>query len=182
VATVNVRVVAVTVASIGGVVGALIGVYALLPTQQHIDNGWVLRLFFGTVLTALGVWWQLHAIGRSRRPLIRAVRALVVIVMIFLIAFSLTYVAMSQSNPKSFTEPLDKVSAFYFTMTTLATVGYGDIAPVTDAARIVVTVQEALDLLVIAVTTRVLLRAASGAVERRTSSAADTSSAAGTSS
>jgi Ion channel len=51
-------------------------------------------------------------------------------------------------------------SAFYFTVTVLSTVGFGDIAADSDLVRLVVTVQTPLDLTLLAVVVRVFLSAA----------------------
>jgi voltage-gated potassium channel len=61
------------------------------------------------------------------------------------------YLTVARLNPTAFTLPsspgapatLDAFSAFYFSFITLCTVGYGDIAPVSKAARML-TVMEAL--------------------------------------
>ena len=68
---------------------------------------------------------------------------------------------MSYANPGAFTEPMDRTDAIYFTVTVFATVGFGDIAPVTTSARVVVTLQMVGDLLVLGV----LLQAIVGAVK-----------------
>ncbi len=49
-----------------------------------------------------------------------------------------------------------KVDAVYFTVTTLATVGFGDITPTSQSARLVVTVQMIFDLTVVAVAARLI--------------------------
>jgi hypothetical protein len=56
---------------------------------------------------------------------------------------------------------MDRTDAIYFTVTVFATVGFGDIAPVTESARVVVTLQMVGDLLVLGV----LLQAIVGAVK-----------------
>ena len=58
--------------------------------------------------------------------------------------------------------PLDRTSALYFAVTVFSTVGFGDIAPCTDPARLVVTVQMLADLAVIAVVIQLIF----GAVNR----------------
>jgi hypothetical protein len=55
---------------------------------------------------------------------------------------------------------MDRVSAFYFTVTILSTVGFGDIAADSDLARLLVTVQMLLDLTLLAVVVRVFFSAA----------------------
>ena len=66
---------------------------------------------------------------------------------------------MSQSNGESFTERLTRTDALYFAITVLSTVGFGDIAPVTQSARIAVTIQIILDLLLVGVGLRIFVGA-----------------------
>jgi hypothetical protein len=74
--------------------------------------------------------------------------------------FASTYVLMSVDTPAAFSEELDRVDALYFTVTVPATVGFGDIAPVTRAARAVVLGQMVANLVVLGL----LLRLVTGAV------------------
>jgi voltage-gated potassium channel len=74
---------------------------------------------------------------------------------------------MSYADPTAFTgtpHPLDRPSALYFAVTVFSTVGFGDIAPHTDTARLVVTVQMLADLAVIAVVIRLIFGAVNRAV------------------
>ncbi len=48
---------------------------------------------------------------------------------------------MSANDPATFSEPLTKSGSLYFTVTVFSTVGFGDITPVTDTARLIVSVQ-----------------------------------------
>jgi hypothetical protein len=66
---------------------------------------------------------------------------------------------MSQAQPASFSEAMERTDALYFTVTVFATVGFGDISPVSDAARIVVTIQMIADLLLLGIVLRALLNA-----------------------
>ena len=58
-----------------------------------------------------------------------------------------------------FSEPLTRTSALYFSVTVFSTVGFGDITAKTDAARLVVTAQMLLDLLLLGFGARVFLSA-----------------------
>jgi voltage-gated potassium channel len=51
---------------------------------------------------------------------------------------------------------LTKTGSLYFTITVFSTVGFGDITPVTDAARLVVSVQMIGDLLVIGIVVKLI--------------------------
>jgi len=156
-----------TIVNLFAVIAALLIVYWLMPVQDVVNAGWFLRLALGLVLTVALLVWELRSIPESRRPVIRAIRALAASILMFLVVFALTYLSISHANPSSFSEHLDKVSAMYFTVTTLSTVGFGDIVPLTQTARVLVTVQMLLDIIVLAVTARLLLRTASQAVSRR---------------
>lgn len=105
------------------------------PAAAWIRLGIVLLL----VLTALAL--QLRMIIAAEVPQIRAAEAVVETVLMFLCLFALLYTAMSVTDPSAFTERLSRTDALYFTTVTFATVGFGDITPVSQLARAVVTVQ-----------------------------------------
>ena len=63
--------------------------------------------------------------------------------------------------------PLTKVGALYFTMTILATVGFGDIVAVSDSARIVVMVQMVVGLTLVTALARVLMETTRRAARKR---------------
>lgn len=118
--------------------------YVLIPADGFNDENpaaaWV-----GLVLVALvflgAMTFQVRLVTGAKAPIMRAAEAIVQIVVLFLSLFALLYVAMSTSDPLAFSEPLSRVDGLYFTSTTLATVGFGDITPKSDLARAVVTVQ-----------------------------------------
>ena len=105
------------------------------PAAAWIRLGGVLFAF----LTALAL--QLRMIIAAEVPQIRAAEAVVETVLMFLCLFALLYLSMSATDASAFTEPLSRVDALYFTTVTFATVGFGDITPVSQLARSVVTVQ-----------------------------------------
>jgi voltage-gated potassium channel Kch len=74
-------------------------------------------------------------------PQVRAAEAVVETVLMFLFLFAFLYTSMSTTDALAFTEPLSRMDALYFTTVTFATVGFGDITPVSQLARAVVTVQ-----------------------------------------
>ena len=127
---------------------------------------------FGAIILVLVVyvWYfrlQLRRIRKSKYPNIQAGEALILVATMFLAIFAVTYDLMSQANPDSFTEVLTRFSAFYFAVTVLATVGFGDITPVTTAARSVAMLQMAIDIAFIAVAVKIVSGAASSAIQQR---------------
>ena len=123
------------------------------------------------LMSAYGVyfWYQLRGVKRARFPTLRAIEALILIAAMFLAVFSIAYLLLSRGNPNSFTEPLTGFSSYYFSLTVLATVGFGDITPVSTASRAITMVQMALDLVFVAILLRVVMGTAKKVVSSRKS-------------
>ena len=141
-------------------VTVLVAAYYLLPLDRTDDPRVVLVLVAGMVAVACLGLWQVQAIRRSPYPAVQAVEALAAAVPLFLLLFAVAYWLLASSAPHAFSQPLSRTDALYFTVTVFATVGFGDISPVTEPARIAVTVQMVADLLVLGL----LLRTITGAV------------------
>ena len=97
----------------------------------------------------------------TTHPRLRAVEALAVVIPLFLIVFARIYLTLATYTPDAFSAELNHNSSLYFTITTFSTVGFGDITPTTDFARLIVSVQMLLDLVVFGAVVKLLL----GAVE-----------------
>jgi hypothetical protein len=74
---------------------------------------------------------------------------------------------LSVSDANSFTERLTKASAAYFTVTVLSTVGFGDITPVGDTARMVVTSQMVVGFTVITLAIRAVATSTTTAIRKK---------------
>ena len=103
------------------------------------------------------------------RPQLRAVEAVVTAIVVLIAMFGYAYLLLSAADQGNFTEPLNRSDGVYFAVTVLATVGFGDIAPVSTSARMAVTVQMIFDLAVIGVVVRVLVGAAKRGVAKKSS-------------
>jgi voltage-gated potassium channel len=127
-------------------------------------------LLFALVLLVLAivVVVEVRGILASPRPLQRAIRMLAVGVPTFLVVFASTYCTIDAHQPDAFSEPLSRTDGLYFTVTTFATVGYGDISPRSELARVLVTVQMLAGLLVVGIVAKVVLGAVRVARERNT--------------
>jgi voltage-gated potassium channel len=136
-------------------------------------------LFYPVLLAVLGVTIyvvffirQLRGVYKARFPTLRAVEALILTATMFLAIFAMTYVSISIDTADAFTEQLTGFSSYYYALTVLATVGFGDIAPVSVPARSVTMVQMALDIAFIAVLIRIMGGAAKKALQQRAHEAA----------
>ena len=81
---------------------------------------------------------RVRTAGRERRRLIGAIVLGGVSYILAVYGYALIYSFISHKVPASFNETgLSLITSVYFSLITIATVGYGDIAPKTDLARIV---------------------------------------------
>jgi len=141
--------------------------YFLLPFTEVTPLDTLLRLGGGILLLAAAAGWLIRSILIARYPQVRSIESLGLLFWMLVIVFSIVYHSISQVFPGSFTEPLNDVGGLYFTITVLSAVGFGDITPVTDAARIAVSVQMLADLVLFGVIVRVLLGAGRVALSGR---------------
>lgn len=141
-------------------VALLIAAYALLPPRDLVDGDIGVRLVTALLLFVAVLVLQFFAIMRDPTPELRAGAAMIVAVTLLVLMFSMTYATLAVSHPDWFSEPIDKASAIYFTVTILGTVGFGDITAVDRTARWVVTAQMILDLTLVVALGRVLVTAA----------------------
>jgi hypothetical protein len=140
----------------------VVTLYYVVPLDRRSDTYVFAELVIGVALLAGMITWQVEAIVRSDYPGIRAVQSLASTTPVFLLLFASTYFILSLDDASTFTESLSRSDALYFTVTIFATVGFGDISAQTETARLVVTTQMLLDLVVLGLGIQVIL----GAVKR----------------
>jgi voltage-gated potassium channel len=146
--------------------------YFTLPLDRPFTALTIVALLAGLCAFAGLIVYQVRLIVRSPYPRLAAITALAVSVPLFVLSFASVYFLMEHSASSSFTEPLTRLDALYFTVTVLSTVGFGDIAAVSEVARAVTTVQMVGDLVLIGLVARVLLNAVqTGLASRSTTSA-----------
>jgi voltage-gated potassium channel len=136
--------------------------YYLVTFDERRPSGTlaVLEIILGGVLFAVVLTVEVRAVAKAHYPVLRALEATVISLFLFIVIFATTYLTLSHNDQHSFTEHLNRTAALYFTIVTLGTVGYGDIAPSTQPARLVVSLQILLDLVFLAALLRVVVAAA----------------------
>ena len=138
----------------------ILGAYYLIPFAHLSGARSVLRLCAVVALVGAVLVLQIRRISKAELPELRAVEALGIVVIVFLAGFSTVYLNLSHGAGTTFTQPLDHTRALYFTISVFSTVGFGDITPRTDTARIIVSAQMLLDLVIIGTVVRLIFNAA----------------------
>jgi voltage-gated potassium channel len=154
------RAIVQSVATVAVAWAVLLTAYYLLPFSHFSGGREILRLGAVVALIAAVFVWQIRRIVTAELPELRAVEALGIIIAAFLVGFSIVYLSMSNRSPGAFTQVLDHTRALYFTISIFSTVGFGDITPRTDTARLVVSAQMLLDLVIIGAVVRLIFNAA----------------------
>lgn len=138
--------------------------YALMPTRAT-STLWALVPLTCVCLLVFAVVFvkRFSRIQTARYPVMAALQTLIFSLLIFMVLFAAIAVQLGAHSSDAYSETLNKVDGFYFSVTTLATVGYGDITPVSTTARVITTIQMLGNLVLLGVA----LRLVSQVVEHR---------------
>ena len=140
---------------------AVLALYYWLPLDRGVGWATVGWLLGGLAVIGLLAAWQVRSVLRSPLPTLRALQTLAFTVPVFLVLFASVYVLLDADRPGQFSQPLSRTDALYFVVVVFSTVGFGDITPVSEVARVLTMLQIVSDLLLLGV----LLRAMVGAVQ-----------------
>lgn len=154
----------------------VIGSVIILGSTLTVGVDRLAGFIWAVDLLLLAIWltvfvlylrWQLRRIAASGFPLIRGAETIAIGLVIVVSAFAKSYLLMSITNPAAFNEDLNPFTAYYFTISTLSTVGFGDIYAETDAARAIVLLQMVIGLALIAGIVRLVVIALRISARRR---------------
>jgi voltage-gated potassium channel len=125
------------------VVLGVVGYYLVPVPHQMRESSWA--IMFGCGLVALGLLialaiWRLLGAGETVR-----IRALVLLLVLTILFFSWCDDSVARL-PGQFVDLHTKTDALYFTISTIATVGFGDVHAAGQLARAAVTVQIVFNL------------------------------------
>jgi len=117
------------------------------------DREWVQILLFAVGFVGL-CWLVRFQVRRQlragREPSVR-VQSVIGLLSPIIVFFSIAYYLLAIHSEAEFVGIQTRTDALYFTVVTLGTVGFGDVHPVGQAARVVTMVQILFDLAVIGV-------------------------------
>ncbi|MFI6503226.1 ion channel [Nonomuraea typhae] len=134
------------------VMTGLVALYYVIPLG---DGSSLTRLWGATALFLAGVLVLVWAFGRhtiaiAHRDHQARLRTLLLLMYVVTTFFALGYLMVETVDPGQFEGLATKTDALYFTVATIATVGFGDVHATGQVARGLVTVQMAFDLVILA--------------------------------
>ena len=151
----------------------LVVLYYVLPLNERFGADVAVRVLIGLAVFAAITAWQVRIIVGHPYPGVKAFEALGLIVPFYLLLFASTYFLMERASAASFTEPLTRTDALYFSVTVFSTVGFGDIAAKSEVARIALIVQMLGDLVVLGAGVQILLKAVQRGQQHRSDTGGD---------
>lgn len=134
--------------------------YFTLPFTGLDDLSTLFLLVCGSAVVCAVCGWQVWWVLRSPHPMVQAMEGIAATSTVYILGFASLYAVISQVDPEGFTELLTRMGALYFSLTVFATVGFGDIAAVTDGTRAVVSAQIVCNLIFLALVVRLFVLAA----------------------
>jgi voltage-gated potassium channel len=151
---------------------ATLVLYFTLPVSTDVRGAEWVRIVVSLLAFALLTVLVLHQVQLQIQDPERRIDGLVVALLVGVTGFAYAFYVIELHHPAQFAGLRTRIDALYFTMTTLLTVGYGDIHAVGQPARALVLVQMVFNVVVIAtaattLSNQVRMRALARAEERQ---------------
>jgi hypothetical protein len=157
---------------LGAILVVVLVLYFTVPVTLELGASDIVQLVVSLVaLVLLGI----AVLSEVRLQLVdadRRIDGLVLAMMVSVLGFALGFYVMAERSPGQISGIDTRLDALYFTMTTLLTIGFGDIYAAGQAARALVLVQMVFNVVIIAtaastINSRVRSKAEIRAEERR---------------
>lgn len=140
-------------------VALVVVIYYVVPLDHGTDTAVVLELTLAILGLCVIVGLQIRQIIRSDHPNARAVEALAFTVPLYVVIFAVAYFLVAHTVPTAFGGSMTRTDSLYFSTTVFTTVGFGDITAKSQAARVLVTLQMWLDLVILGLVARLIVNA-----------------------
>ena len=124
-------------------------VYFSVPVERELPDNLaravVILIVLGGLALGMTRMLRLHAVDEGRR-----IEGLIVGILLVVVVFAYVFYALAHNQPDQVVGLHTRVDALYFTVSTLTTIGFGDIHAQGQAARALVLVQVVFDLVFVA--------------------------------
>jgi voltage-gated potassium channel len=155
----------------------LIVIYYAIPTGVAANGAFAIGILFTTV-AVIALAWAIT--GQVRRQIHGgtdvAMQSLLTLIELVVVVFAFGFYQLEQARPGELADLDTRTDALYFTVSTMATIGYGDVHAVGQVARVIVLIQMAFNIVFVGALASIV----SGRVRRHTESPSDRPDPAGT--
>ena len=160
-------------ARLSAVLVSVVIIFFVVPVTFEVSTSAGVQLAVTLLMLAVLAAAVLSQVMRQLEDADRRIDGLLIAMMIAVLGFALGYYVLELRSPGQIEGLETRLDALYFTVSTLLTVGFGDVHATGQNARALVLVQMIFNVAVIAtaattITTRVRLRAAERVETRRT--------------
>ena len=154
------------VATTAGTVVGLVAVYAAAPLSGR-NRAWgvVVGLAAMTAVIPLLVR-RIRAVLATDKPVAEAIAALIMTSTLIVVGSASAYFSLESSRPGQFRGLETKLDAAYFAVVVMSTIGFGDIAPTGQAARLLTTLHIVVTVSLVGAAVRLLGWAARQRLDR----------------
>lgn len=149
---------------------AVVGLYLVLPVGDGAGTNVLAGALLVTIalgLLALAYLVGLRRVATSQTPVVGAISLLTMFLVTFVVLFAYVYLSLQTRLPGQIPGLTTHVDSLYFTVTMLTTVGFGDIAPAGQEARVIATVQMLVNLVFIGLVVQSAVRVGRDASQTR---------------
>jgi voltage-gated potassium channel len=146
---------------------SLLILYYVLPLGDRDVSPTAVTFAIELVLVGVLLSLQVRQISIAEHPRLRAIEALSFSLPLFILMFAAVYYEIARGSPGSFTQDLTRTDSLYFTVTTFASVGFGDITPVSQTTRVLVMIQMVVDLILVGIIAHAIVGAVKTGLRRK---------------
>jgi voltage-gated potassium channel len=132
------------------VLGLILVVYFMTPVRADVNETAAIRIAISLLclgLLGFGVVWTLR---RQVDDTSRRIDGLIAVILVVIFAFSMGFYILEERRPGEVAGLDTRLDSLYFTVSTLMTIGYGDVHAQGQVARALVLVQILFDAVFVA--------------------------------
>lgn len=148
-------------------VGSILLLYFVVPVDGELNGNAVLRGVVAFLALVALIFVMVRQLGVHLDDMERRVDGLVGTIVIVVVAFALAYYILNLREPHQIDGMETRIDSLYFTMTTLLTVGFGDIHAAGQVARVMVLIQYVFNVVFVATAAGILSSRVRAAVTAR---------------
>jgi voltage-gated potassium channel len=156
-----------------GILTLILVLYFVVPVEAKASRDQLARLVGSVVVFGLLAWAMVRQLRMHIDDTTRKIDGLIVGIVLVVVVFSHAFYVLNREDPGQFAGLHTRLDSLYFAVTTLATVGTGDVHAAGQTARALVLLQMVFNVVFVAttaslVTTRIRTAAELRSQERRT--------------